>query len=152
MALHYLSPADSSATAEGVHTTTWGEEAMHMTRSQASHIHTLPSWKVQPCNMHRLLFRGGKGKAARRVAALGDKYISTCWCCWGFHSVPPHCTVGASHRDHNVAPRLEGSLSLCLKIVILPLPLFHFGQLPTWPLSYTAFSALRFVLHSMPGP
>lgn len=73
MALRALSPAHPSARADGEHAVPWGRGAMNAARRQGSQ--TLPSQQMQPYIMHRFLVSGGRGKAARRVAALGNNYL-----------------------------------------------------------------------------
>lgn len=68
MALHGLSPAHSSARADTVHTMLWGGRAMSAARNQGSQ--TLPSQQMQLYNIHRLLVSSGRGRVARKVAAL----------------------------------------------------------------------------------
>lgn len=100
------------------------------------------------------------GARSPTLCSLGRRNPATCtdfcsvveeaelpggWQPWGTSSsalasaaggfTPSHHAGHASHRDTNAALRLEGSLLLCLKTVILPFPLFCFEQQLTWALS-----------------
>lgn len=107
MALHDLSPAHSSAKADCVHAVLRCGRAMNAARNQSSH--TLPSQQMQLYNIHRLLVSSGRGRAARKAAALvPDEHVHQYLI--ALRGISFHPAVSASYRDTDASPRPRASL------------------------------------------